>query len=256
MSTGRAIALLTVVFAGCTLRGTPRAPAPAVPPPPRLVQPAPGPPPRHLACIRHPQVDLWERRLRSTQFRAQTRQTLERATNYLPRVRRILAKAGLPPSLALLPVVESEFRRTARGRFGDVGVWQFRGPTAQRFGLVVNERRDQRLHPYHASRAAARYLRFLHRRYRDWPLALAAYNAGEHRVDRARSGRRNRSFWDLAEGGHLPRTSRDFVPRFLAVVRVVEGKEFCRTQAGQAPTRGPLVVDPALQVTLTHLAHS
>ena len=106
---------------------------------------------------------------------------------------------------------------------------QFRGETARRFGLVVNDHHDQRLHPYHASRAAARYLHYLHRHYHgDWPLALAAYNAGEHRVDRALARLPNGTFWQLADRGYLPRTSKDYVPRFLAVVRVVEGKQVCR----------------------------
>jgi membrane-bound lytic murein transglycosylase D len=144
-------------------------------------------------------------------------------------MRRIFAEAGVPPSLALLPVIESEFHRTARGRRDDLGLWQFRSTTARRFGLVVNEHRDQRLHPYHASRAAARYLRYLHRHYRgDWPLAIAAYNAGEHRVDRALARLPNGTFWQLVDHGYLPRTTKDYVPRFLAVVRVVEGKQVCR----------------------------
>jgi membrane-bound lytic murein transglycosylase D len=193
--------------------------------------------PRHLACIQHARIDQWEHRLRSHQsLRAGTRNTLRRARPYLPRVRRIFIKAGLPPSLALLPVIESEFYRTAQGGLDDRGLWQFRVATAQRFGLVVNERRDQRLHPYRASRAAARYLRMLHRRYGgDWALALAAYNAGENRVDRARARRPGASFWQLAEDNLLPPTTRNYVPRVLAVIRVVDGEGACKADGGSAP---------------------
>jgi membrane-bound lytic murein transglycosylase D len=124
-------------------------------------------------------------------------------------------------------VVESGFRPRARGNFGDLGLWQLRKPTARRFGLVVTPQRDDRLQPEDSTRAAARYLRVLHRRYRDWPLTLAAYNAGEARVDRARKRNPGSSFWQLADEGHLPRTSWNFVPRFLAVVRVGEGRAQC-----------------------------
>src|SRR5438093_681778 len=74
-------------------------------------------------------------------------------------------------------------------------------------------------------RAAAQYLRLLHERYGDWPLALAAYNAGEHRVDRALARDPEASFWRLAERGYLPRISREYVPRFFAVVRVAGERE-------------------------------
>ena len=230
--------MLASVLAGCLpFRSKTTGPPPGPPIDSRTaLKPPPPPPPRHLACIQNPRVDLWEYRLRSNaDFRVSTHQSIERAQMYLPRLRRIFAQAGVPPSLALLPVIESEFQRSARGRRDDLGLWQFRGETARRFGLVVNDHHDQRLHPYHASRAAARYLHYLHRHYHgDWPLALAAYNAGEHRVDRALARLPNGTFWQLADRGYLPRTSKDYVPRFLAVVRVVEGKQVCRPP--QAPT--------------------
>jgi len=145
-----------------------------------------------------------------------------RGAPYLPRLCVILGQYGLPPDLALLPVVESEFWPTARGRSGERGLWQLRRATARRFGLVVNGRRDDRLDPERSTRAAARYLVFLHRRYREWPLALAAYNAGERRVDRARARAHQAYFWQLADRKLLPRTSCQYVPHFLAVVRVTE----------------------------------
>jgi hypothetical protein len=227
--------LLALLIAGCgQFRNAP--PPPLVAPAP-AVAPRPQPPrasrPRELACIQHTRIDVWEHRLRSHQsLRAGTRDTLRRARPYLPRVRRIFVKAGLPPSLALLPVIESEFYRTAQGGMDDRGLWQFRVATAQRFGLVVNDRRDQRLHPYHATRAAARYLRMLQRRYDgDWALALAAYNAGENRIDRARARRPGASFWQLADDGLIPPTTSNYVPRVLAVIRVVDGESGCKTDA-------------------------
>jgi hypothetical protein len=217
------VLLVALALAGCSaLRRE-------APPPELSGPPAPAPAPaHHLACIEHPRIDTWERRLRSRALAADTRRSIERGRVHLPAVRRILADAGLPPSLALLPVLESGYHRDARGRLDEVGLWQLRRATARRFGLKVRRRDDQRLDPHHSTRAAARYLRALHRRYRDWPLALAAYNAGERRVDRALARRRGADFWELSQQGRLPRGSREYVPRFLAVVRIVEGVDGCR----------------------------
>ncbi len=191
-----------------------------------------------LACIQHPAIDAWERRLRSRAYRADMRETLRRGQAYLPRLRRILQESGVPPSLALLPAVESSFHPDARGKHDDRGLWQLQGPTARRFGLVVTDERDDRLHPDHSTRAAARYLRLLHQRFRDWPTALAAYNAGENRVTRVRARKPGANFWELAASGHLPATSRDYVPRFLAVVRMSEGVHTC-PRPQPAPAKRP-----------------
>jgi len=172
-------------------------------------------------------IDVWEQRLRThPRFRQETADSLARGSRYLPGLRRILAENGVPPSLALLPVIESGFYPTARGRRGERGLWQLRRATARRFGLVVNAHRDDRVQPERATRAAAQYLRLLHDRYGDWPLALAAYNAGERRVDRALArDPEASSFWRLAERGYLPRTSQEYVPRFFAVLRVAGEQE-------------------------------
>jgi membrane-bound lytic murein transglycosylase D len=184
---------------------------------------------------------VWEQRLRRREMRRETRLGLARGARHLPRMRGMLAEAGLPTSLALLPLVESSFYADARGSMDELGLWQLRPATARRFGLHVDAERDQRLDPAHSTRAAVRYLRMLHARYGDWPLALAAYNAGERRVDGELSRQPNATFWDLAATRRLPRTSREYVPKFLAVVRVVEGAASCsrasRSQMAATPSR-------------------
>lgn len=178
-----------------------------------------GPP--ALGCEAHPRIDRWAERMGGRGgLRRSTAEILARGTPFVPKLMAILEREGLPSTLAFLPAIESGFQPDARSGHGDVGLWQLRSPTARRFGLVVGKRRDDRLHPERSTQAAARYLLFLHRRYGDWPLALAAYNAGEGRVDRARARQPDATFWELAERGHLPAVSRDYVPRFLAVVRL------------------------------------
>jgi membrane-bound lytic murein transglycosylase D len=182
-----------------------------------------------LPCAAHPRIDAWEDAMRSMHaLRAANAQGLARGAAYLPRLRAQFTAAGLPPSLALLPLIESSFRADANERGGGGrGLWQLMPGTARRFGLVVRQDRDDRVHPERSTEAAARYLALLYEHYGDWALALAAYNAGEQRVDRALASHPRATFWELADRGMLPETSRDFVPRFLAVVRMTDGVEVC-----------------------------
>jgi len=152
----------------------------------------------------------------------------------IPRLEAILVENGLPRELVAVPAIESRYEQTARGDHGELGLWQLRPATARRFGIEVTARHDERAHLDQSTRAAARYLAFLYARYGDWPLALAAYNAGEGRVDRALARRPGATFWELAERGALPPISREYVPKILAVVRLNSGPESCVTVANDA----------------------
>jgi len=229
------VGLVSTVAACAPLRHTtlPDAELAAPAPPPVAAPERPAPvfrTVRPIRCVVHPSVDVWEQRLRSERrLWAATVHSIGRGSEYLPRIREIVTEAGLPPCIALLPALESGFHPVARGRSGSLGLWQLEAATARRYGLVVTKQRDDRLHPERSTQAAARYLRALHARYGDWPLALAAYNAGQGRVDRALRRQPGATFWDLVDAGHLPRTSCEYVPRFLALVRVVEREPACES---------------------------
>jgi soluble lytic murein transglycosylase-like protein len=68
-------------------------------------------------------------------------------------------------------------------------------------------------------------------------LALAAYNAGEGRVDRALARHPQAAFWELAEQRALPAHSRIYVPQVLAMIELVATPEACR-RAGVAHRAG------------------
>jgi len=140
--------------------------------------------------------------------------------------------------------LRSKYDLYARGSHGELGMWQLRPATARRFGIEVNARRDERSHVDESTRAAARYLAFLFARYNDWPLSLAAYNAGEGRVDRALAQRPGATFWELAERGALPAISRDYVPKILAVVNVVAGPASCTEALASTGRRRDVAATP------------
>jgi membrane-bound lytic murein transglycosylase D len=88
--------------------------------------------------------------------------------------------------------------------------------TARRYGLTVAPGDDHRTHPEHATRAAARYMRDLYQIFGVWELTLAAYNAGEGRVQRAIERAGAHSFNELARRRLLPLETRNYVPAVLA----------------------------------------
>ena len=127
----------------------------------------------------------------------------------------ILREEGIPPQMAAVVLVESGGRTSALSPKGARGLWQIMPDTARRYGLVVTEAVDQRLDPYKSTRAAARYLRDLYTQFGDWPLALAAYNAGEDAVQRAIDRASSRDFNSIAHAGMLPLETQDYVPAVL-----------------------------------------
>jgi soluble lytic murein transglycosylase-like protein len=134
---------------------------------------------------------------------------------------RIFREEGVPTDLVWLAQVESLWKPWAVSSASAKGLWQFIPSTGARYGLERTYWIDERADPIDATRAAARYLRFLHGRFKaNWLLALAAYNAGEGAVGRAvaRAGRSD--FWYLYRNGYLPRETRNYVPAILATIKI------------------------------------
>ena len=227
-------AALLAALSGC---GTMRS-VPALAPYPAPTEAPHGAAPDRADAERaHERTIAWIQRLCDEEARS-SRGALSalRSTRYGPRLQAILAEEGVPPEMVAVPVVESRLRRDARGRHGERGIWQIRSATARRIGLRVSVTHDDRLDPERSTRAAGRYLAGLHARYGTWSLALAAYNAGEGRVDRALARHPRAAFWDLVERRALPNHSRTYVPKVLAMSELVATPGACR-KAGARTAR-------------------
>jgi len=142
--------------------------------------------------------------------------SLQRSGRYLPMAREIFAEEGVPRDLAFLAHIESGFRTNARSNKRALGLWQFLLGTAKDYNLRCDAYVDERMDPELSTRAAARFLKDLHRRYDDWLLALAAYNAGPGNVDKAIREAGSKNFWDIARTRHLMTETQNFVPAILA----------------------------------------
>jgi membrane-bound lytic murein transglycosylase D len=126
-------------------------------------------------------------------------------------------------------MIESGFHPQARSRVEAIGVWQFMGPTALEYGLRIDEWVDERQDPIRATDAALDYLEVLHARFGSWYLAAAGYNAGPNRVARllrthadARTGDEE-LYWEIID--HLPRETREYVPRLIAATLLAHQAE-------------------------------
>jgi len=145
---------------------------------------------------------------------------LERATRYLPMVLQVFKEEKIPLDLAYVPLIESAFKPTALSRASAKGLWQFELGTAKDEGLEQNWFVDERSDPEKATRAAAAYFKTLRDLFDgDWNLALASYNAGMGRVQRAMQKSRLNDYWDLtASSKYLPRETREYVPMIFAAI--------------------------------------
>lgn len=152
--------------------------------------------------------------------------TVERARPYLHLVVEALDRRGVPMEIALLPIVESAYQPFAYSHGRAAGLWQFVPGTASRYGLKQNWWYDGRRDVVASTRAALDYLEYLHAFFEgDWMLALAAYNSGEGTVRRAVERNRTRGrpadFWSL----DLPRETRAYVPKLLALREIFSRPE-------------------------------
>jgi len=185
-------------------------------------------------------ADLWQRMRRELHWQSLDTSTVEKARrgylkqrNYLPVVANRanyymfyiveqVEQRGMPMEIALLPLVESTLNPFAASSSSAAGLWQIMPATGRHLGLERNWWYDGRLDLRDSTRAALDYLEELHDDFDgDWLLALAAYNSGKGRVMRAQKANRKRGlatdYWSLK----LPRETRNYVPRLIALTQIV-----------------------------------
>lgn len=167
-------------------------------------------------------VDQWVR-----YFTGRGRGTFERwlgrSTRYIPTMKEVLRKEGLPEDLIYLAMIESGFNPKASSRAKAVGPWQFIKGTGVRYDLEVGYWLDERRDFIKASVAAAKYLRELHQVFGSWYLAAASYNAGEGKVLNAIRKDRSRNFWELCRAKKNFRAeTRNYVPKIIAAALIAK----------------------------------
>ncbi len=149
---------------------------------------------------------------------------LRRSGQYMRLARKIFAEEGVPLDVTWLGQVESAWKPKAVSWAAASGLWQFIPSTGRMYGLRQNAYIDERNSYEQATRASARHLKDLSKRYNgNWELAMAAYNTGAGNIDRAISRAGTANFWMIYP--YIAQETRNYVPNILAVILIAKNPE-------------------------------
>ncbi len=147
---------------------------------------------------------------------------LSRSGKYAGMMQKILVRYGLPEDLVYVALIESGFSPKAYSVARAAGPWQFISGTGRRYGLRIDWWADERRDPEKSTHAAASYLRDLYGMFESWPLATAAYNAGEGKIQKAVARYKSDDFSELIRHRYLKQETKDYVPKMLAALTIAK----------------------------------
>lgn len=150
---------------------------------------------------------------------------LERAMDYRLYVRKSINDKELPEILEYLPVVESNYKTNAKSSSGAIGLWQFMANSVEPF-LTLNDYVDERFDPWKSTDAALRKLTDNYNYFKDWLIAIGAYNCGMGAMNRALKKCPEKSFWALVDNGLIPGQTANYVPKLLAIADLAINSEY------------------------------
>lgn len=151
--------------------------------------------------------------------------TMKRSGPYRQFIEEQLKNERMPRELLFLPVIESGYQMKAVSKAGAVGIWQFMPNSVGGYDIHIDEWMDERQDPWKASVAAIKKLKWNYRYYDDWCLALAAYNCGVGSLNKAIKKAGKKDYWYLADNDYLPKETKFYVPKFLAVSDILTNSE-------------------------------
>lgn len=175
---------------------------------------------------------------------------LERSARYIPAMQDIFREKNLPEDLVYVAMIESGFNPYAVSWARAVGPWQFMPHTGKLYGLKIDWWVDERKDPIKSTYAAAEHLKDLHNLFGSWPLALASYNAGAGKVQRAVLRTRSEDFWDLKASRYIRRETKNYIPKFMAATIISKNPE---AYGFTVPSADPFTYDEVVVTESTDL---
>lgn len=159
--------------------------------------------------------------LSNAYFHSQTIRLIKIAPRYFSMVEPILKEKGIPNDFKYLAVAESGLNSRAVSPAHAVGFWQFMKGTALQYGLEVNNEVDERYHVVKSTYAACEYLLDSFKKYGNWTLVAASYNAGMRGVDRQIERQKTDSYYSLL----LVEETGRYLFRIAALKLIMENPE-------------------------------
>lgn len=185
----------------------------------------------------------------------------QNARPYLFTIFQETQKLHLPAELALLPMIESEYRPYGLSDRGAVGLWQLMPRTAADYGVKMNSLYDGRRSTTVSTRVALHFLSYLYDQFNhNWLLALAAYNAGPGTVMAAihynEEHGRPTDFWALP----LPKETEAYIPKLLALAAIIQHPHTYGIHLSPVPNKpitGTVTIVKQMKLkTIATLAHT
>lgn len=173
----------------------------------------------------HPEVERFRQRYLSPKWTKLLHDCLENAMEYRLFVRQAITEKGMPEILEYLPVVESNYKTSAKSKSGAIGMWQFMANSVYPF-LTLNDYVDQRLDPWASTDAALKKLTDNYNYFGDWLLAIAAYNCGVGAMNRVLKKSEKKDFWYLVDKKLLPKQTAEYIPKLLAIADLAINAEY------------------------------
>lgn len=155
-------------------------------------------------------------------------QAMDDAYIFIPAIKNILTQYKIPKTFLYLAMAESNFQNTAYSNKRAAGLWQFMPSTARLYGLKIDDYVDERRDPIKSTRAAAKHLNDLYKRFGKWYLAAIAYNCGGGRLSRAIKKAKTDDLSILLDTKkhYIPRESRLYIRKILALALLANDEQF------------------------------
>ncbi len=153
---------------------------------------------------------------------------MDNAYTFIPAIKRILTEYNIPPEFLYLAMAESNFSTKAYSKKRAAGLWQFMPATAKLYGLKIDQYVDERRDLIKSTKAAAKYLTFLHEKFDKWYLAATAYNCGRGRLNRAikRAGSDDLLVLLNPQEKYIPKESRFYMRKIVALALIGHDEQY------------------------------
>ena len=175
--------------------------------------------------MNRPEVEKFRQMYLSEKWASLLNTYLEQALAYRLYVRKSINDRNMPEILEYLPVVESNYKTSAKSRSGAIGMWQFMENSVKPF-LTLNDYVDERLDPWKSTDAALSKLNDNYRQFNDWLIAIAAYNCGAGAMAKALKKAQNKNFWTLVDNNLIPSQTANYIPKLLAIADLAINSEY------------------------------